>query len=204
LNSRSHQPVLRTLTDRFQLDTIHQQILTKLTSNQGEQPLYVLANQPLNKNEHNTFFIQITLRQPIVDEKFSFDIIYQSDESKRTNELTGPIFNEEISRLQSEFDEKFERIFQLKGKYNMTKKHIHFARSTLSNLIGGISYFTGKIEDFLMKQTNKHLFLQVNHWSQKPIKKLRIYIFQRVYTRLYHRVHFFLEVSSGMKAFTIF
>jgi len=47
-------------------------------------------------------------------------------------------------RLQKQFDERFENIFQLKTKQNMDSKKIQFARSTLSNLIGGISYFTGK------------------------------------------------------------
>ena len=102
-----------------------------------------MTNQALKTNEHNTFFVQITLKQPIVDEKFSFDIIYQSESVDE--ELTGEFFNKEIHRLQKQFDQRFENIFQLKGKYNMTKKHIHFARSTLSNLIGGISYFTGKV-----------------------------------------------------------
>ena len=36
-------------------------------------------------------------------------------------------------------------IFQLKAKQNMDPKKIHFAKSTFSNLIGGISYFTGKL-----------------------------------------------------------
>ena len=77
---------------------------------------------------------------------FSFDIIYQSDSSahERKQDLTDNYFNEEIYRLQQQFDERFEDIFQLKTRQNMDTKKIHFAKSTLSNLIGGISYFTGK------------------------------------------------------------
>jgi uncharacterized protein YwqG len=83
-----------------------------------------------------------------VNERFSFDIIYQSDSSdnERKQDLTGVYFNEEILRLQKEFDQHFENIFQLKTKQNMDEKTINFARSTLSNLIGGISYFTGKLK----------------------------------------------------------
>ncbi|CAF4619009.1 unnamed protein product, partial [Rotaria magnacalcarata] len=75
---------------------------------------------------------------------FSFDIIYQSDSSnnEREQDLTGFYFNEEITRLQKQFDERFENIFQLKTKQNMDAKKIQFAKSTLSNLIGGVSYFT--------------------------------------------------------------
>jgi mannosyl-oligosaccharide glucosidase len=118
----------------------------KLSSNPPEQPFYILNNQLFKESEHNTFFVQITLRQPLIDEKFSFDIIYQSDSlnNQREEDLTGFYFNQEIIRLKKEFDQRFENIFQLKTKQNMTEKQIHFARSTLSNLIGGISYFTGK------------------------------------------------------------
>lgn len=146
LNTLSHQPIVRTLTDVFQLDTIHRDILTKLTSNPPKQPFYVLADQTLKNFEHNTFFVQITLRQPLIDELFSFDIIYQSDSSddERKQDLTGAYFAEEILRLQQQFDQRFESIFKLKTKQNMDEKKINFARSTLSNLIGGVSYFTGK------------------------------------------------------------
>lgn len=90
--------------------------------------------------------MQLTLSQPQINEPFSFDIIYQSDSSnaQRQQELTGNYFNDEIIRLQRQFDERFESIFQLKNKANIDAKKIQFARSTLSNLIGGISYFTGK------------------------------------------------------------
>ncbi len=128
------------------MDKIHENILTKLTQASREQPYFILADQPFKDFEHNTFFIQLTLTQPIASETFSFDIIYQSDSSnnKREQDLTGSYFNEEINRLQKQYDERFENIFQLKTKQNMDSKKIHFARSTLSNLIGGISYFTGK------------------------------------------------------------
>jgi mannosyl-oligosaccharide glucosidase len=128
------------------LDKIHENILTKLTSTSREQPFFLLTDQSFKDFEHNTLFIQLTLTQPQVNEVFSFDIIYQSDSSKdeREQDLTGYYFNEELTRLQKQFDERFENIFQLKTKQNMDGKKIQFAKSTLSNLIGGISYFTGK------------------------------------------------------------
>ncbi len=146
LNTPSNQVVIRTLTDVFQLDKIHENLLTKLTSNSRDQPYFLLGEQPFKDFEHNTFFVQLTLKQPVAGESFSFDIIYQSDSSNniREQDLTGYYFNEEIIRLQKQFDERFENIFQLKTKQNMDSKKIQFARSTLSNLIGGISYFTGK------------------------------------------------------------
>ncbi|CAF2973488.1 unnamed protein product [Rotaria sp. Silwood2] len=146
LNTQINQVLTRTLTDIFQLDKIHENLLTKLITNSYEQPYVLLMDQPFKDFEHNTFFIQLTLKQPLANEIFSFDIIYQSDSSsnEREQDLTGYYFNEEINRLQKQFDERFENIFQLKTKQNMDIKKIHFAKSTLSNLIGGISYFTGK------------------------------------------------------------
>ena len=151
LNTLAHQPAVRTLTDVFQLDTIHRDILKKLTANPPKQPFFVLIDQRLQEVEHNTFFIQITLRQPLASETFSFDIIYQSDSSdkERIQDLTGSYFNEEILRLQKQFDRHFENVFQLKTKQNMGESKIRFARTTLSNLIGGISYFSGKFDFFL-------------------------------------------------------
>lgn len=142
LNTLAHQPIIRTLTDRFQLDTIHQDLLRKFTVNPPEQPFYLLAYQPFREDEHNTFFLQMTLRQPMVEERFSFDVIYQSDSStnERERDLTGEYFDQEINRLKKQFDQRFEKIFQLK----MNEKYVNFARSTLSNLLGGISYFSGQ------------------------------------------------------------
>ena len=145
VNTRQHQPIVRTLTDVFQLDKIHEQVLTKLSSKQAH---YLLVDQPFKDFEHNTFFVQVTLAQPLAGQTFSFDVIYQSDSSNRQREqdLAGNYFNDELARLQKQFDERFETIFQLKNKQNMDAKKISFARATLSNLIGGISYFTGRVK----------------------------------------------------------
>ena len=133
------------MTDVFQLDTIHQHILNKLTANPPQQPYILLVDQPLKSAEHNTLFVQITLQQPSLDQPFFFDVIYQSDSSteERQQDLTGSYFAEELIRLQQEYDQRFEQIFQLKAKQKMDEKSIQFARSTLSHLVGGISYFTG-------------------------------------------------------------
>lgn len=146
MNTRSNQVILRTLTDAFSLEKVHENILTKLSGTSREQPYFLLVDQPFKDFEHNTFFVQLTLTQPQANEPFSFDMIYQSDSGndQRQQELTGNYFNDEITRLQKQFDDRFENIFQLKNKANMDAKKIAFARSTLSNLIGGISYFTGR------------------------------------------------------------
>lgn len=157
LNTRQHQPIVRTLTDVFQLDKIHEQMLTKLSSKQAH---YLLAEQPFKDFEHNTFFVQVTLAQPLPGQTFSFDIIYQSDSSnrQRQQDLTGNYFTEELARLQKQFDDRFETIFQLKNKQNMDAKKINFARSTLSNLIGGISYFTGTLKS-IERETDELLLV---------------------------------------------
>lgn len=142
-NRAQHRPVVAKLTDVFELDKIHDQTLKKLNMKNNH---YALVDQPFKDFEHNTFVFQITLLQPIPGQTFSLDIVFQSDssESQRRQDLTGQRFNDEIARHQRQFDEKFENIFQLKSKFNFEPKKLLFARSTLSNLLGGLAYFTGK------------------------------------------------------------
>ena len=126
------------------MEKIHEQILNKFST---QQSLFLLTEQTLKDFEHNTFIVQLTLPEMNGgQDTFSFDVIYQSDSSNRhrQEDLTGGHFQEQMIKFQKQFDEKFENIFQLKSKQNFDSKKIQFAKSTLSNLIGGISYFTGK------------------------------------------------------------
>jgi len=135
--------LLRTLTDVFTLDKIHQEILPKFSL---EQNFYLLTEQNLKDFQHNTLIVQLTIPQVPVGQAFSFDVVFQSDSSNRfrTEDLTGTFFTEQLTKFQKQFDERFENIFQLKTKQNFDTKKIQFAKSTLSNLLGGISFFTGQ------------------------------------------------------------
>jgi hypothetical protein len=152
-NSSAKAGLLRTMTDRFQLDTIHQTILEKLSSNPPKQPFILLNEQLLNTSTHNTLLVQMTWKSMSIDEQYSFDIVFQSDSSRheRTHELSGKFFADELIRLQQQFDQRFEQIFQLQSKQHMNISDIRFARSTLSNLIGGISFFTGNTQSSLVR-----------------------------------------------------
>jgi len=57
--------------------------------------------------------------------------------------VSGSVFADKIFDLRQDFDNRFESIFQLKDK-SYSHTHQHFARSTLSNLIGGIGYWHGE------------------------------------------------------------
>ena len=50
-NTRSKPAILSTLTDVFQLDKIHENILTKLKTNSHEQPYLLLDKQPFKDFE---------------------------------------------------------------------------------------------------------------------------------------------------------
>ncbi|CAF0888227.1 unnamed protein product [Didymodactylos carnosus] len=153
--AHSQIPIIRSLTERLPLHNVHQTILRRLVpydtasasnsrkQQQQQDRYFVLQDQEIKYYEHNFFILQLTLPQPVV-QPFTFDIIYESDSVNRQNELSGVHFNELITQLQKQFDERFESIFQLKTKQNMEIKKINFARSTLSNLLGGIAYFTGQ------------------------------------------------------------
>lgn len=150
--------LLRTLTDVFSLEKIHQEVLTKFSS---EQNFYLLTEQTLKDFQHNTVIVQLTIPQLNTQHGFSFDVVFQSDSSARhrTNELTGPFFAEQLAKFQKQFDERFETIFQLKTKQNFDAKKIQFAKSTLSNLLGGISYFTGEPERRRREETSLRVVL---------------------------------------------
>ncbi len=80
---------------------------------------------------------------------FQFDVIFESKSLKedpahpQQGQLTGSVFNAALDQAQKNFDKKFEDIFAL-SKANFSLPAIAMAKHTLSNLIGGIGFFTGR------------------------------------------------------------
>ncbi|XP_037937981.1 alpha-glucosidase 2 [Teleopsis dalmanni] len=90
----------------------------------------------------NFIAIQITAEMD-----FTMDITYQSTSGFSIGELIPkpPIAREFTNNLQAkiaEFDNRFENTFQLRAK-GFTADEIKFAKSALSNMLGGIGYFYG-------------------------------------------------------------
>lgn len=82
-----------------------------------------------------------------------FEVIFESqslrDELKEKKlpeptELKGGEFDSILAELHGKFTEKFENIFKLKEKQNLTSSAVIMAHAAFSNLIGGIGFFTGQ------------------------------------------------------------
>jgi mannosyl-oligosaccharide glucosidase len=83
---------------------------------------------------------------------FEFNLIFESqslrEELKENNleqlpELSGQVFDSALQDCLDKFNNKFEEKFKLKEK-NFSSAAINMAQSALSNLIGGIGFFTGQ------------------------------------------------------------
>ncbi len=80
---------------------------------------------------------------------FQFDVIFESESSKEEStqpkpaRLTGPVFDAALAQAQFDFNKKFEDTFGL-SKAEFSLSAIDMAKHTLSNLIGGIGFFTGR------------------------------------------------------------
>ncbi|RHZ88789.1 hypothetical protein Glove_21g288 [Diversispora epigaea] len=124
--------------------------------------LYTLNNEV---RENANFYIF----QKMVEVPFQFDIFFESDSSpNHIEDLTKSL---EIS--SQGYDVKFEKVFGLAAK-GFDDKHIYFAQTMLSNLIGGIGYFYGSSivdrsyteDDY--EEFDENFSLKNNHRKSKP------------------------------------
>lgn len=100
----------------------------------------MLAGNLLQGDEKNSNFVatQITGIVP-----FTLDVIFESGSfGVREETLSGQTYTNLLEKHKSTFNEKFEKVFNLKQK-GFNTKSIKFAQAALSNLIGGIGYFYG-------------------------------------------------------------
>lgn len=81
---------------------------------------------------------QVTVNLP-----FQLVVMFESGSFlQRPEPLLGEAYHTEITNRLVEFDERFEKTFQLKDK-GYDAKHISFAKAALSNMLGSIGYFYG-------------------------------------------------------------
>ncbi|XP_030378998.1 mannosyl-oligosaccharide glucosidase GCS1 [Scaptodrosophila lebanonensis] len=97
---------------------------------------------PTKGHEPNFIAIQITAE---VD--FTLDITYQSTSGFALGDSipkppTAREYTESLQAKLQEFDQRFEKAFQLRAK-GYSLEEIRFAKSAFSNMIGGIGYFYG-------------------------------------------------------------
>ena len=121
------------------------------------------AYQPIE--DSNFIAYQITGTLP-----FEFDILFESDslreefksngnDLKELPELNGEFFEKTLTDHQNNFVDRFEKTFMLKDK-QFSASAISMAQATLSNVLGGIGFFTG--QSIVKSQSNKEPVL---YWS---------------------------------------
>jgi mannosyl-oligosaccharide glucosidase len=107
---------------------------------------------------------------------FEFEIIYESNSLRKEyeeknlsppKELKGLEFDSVLSDWHTSFSNKFESLFQLREK-NFSSMSIMMAQATLSNLLGGIGFFTG--QSIVKSLNNKEpvLYWQSNLYTAVP------------------------------------
>ena len=96
--------------------------------------VFTVANQAGDGNLH---FIQKVFRGA-----FEFDILFSSGSSPKR--LSSDDVTKQIKDVSKSFGSRFEKLFAPKHPFDKTK-YTKFAKSMLSNLIGGIGYFYGDI-----------------------------------------------------------
>lgn len=76
---------------------------------------------------------------------FSFEVVYQSESSLNDNpvELKQSEFDSLLSRLNTNFQNKFESVFKLRERKH-SDAEIMVAQAALSNMLGGLGFFYGQ------------------------------------------------------------
>ncbi|KAK3094634.1 hypothetical protein FSP39_004266 [Pinctada imbricata] len=98
---------------------------------------------------------QITAEIP-----FQMEVAFESVSFiDRPNRLRSNAFSEELQKHAENFDKKFTEVFDLENK-GYSKDEIDFAKSAMSNMIGGIGYFYGS--SLVKSKYNKE---PVDYWE---------------------------------------
>ncbi|KAF1921735.1 glycoside hydrolase [Ampelomyces quisqualis] len=95
----------------------------------------VLHNKLGNGNMH---FVQMTCHG-----KFEFDVLYSSHAAARA--MTAAELTRELESTIRSFNKNFGRVFAPKHPFQ-NDQHIAFSQYVLSNLLGGLGYFTGTMQ----------------------------------------------------------
>ncbi len=103
---------------------------------------------------------------------FEFDVMFESnslrDEANHVPvELKGEEFDSALSNWHGKFAKKFEETFQLKIK-NLSSSAQIMAQSTLSNLLGGIGFFSGQSLVKSLYNQEKVLYWPANLYTAVP------------------------------------
>ncbi|XP_004065937.1 mannosyl-oligosaccharide glucosidase [Oryzias latipes] len=103
-------------------------------------PHHPNQQKPVDSRTESDFVVhQVTVQLP-----FQIEVLFESGSFfDRPNQLVGSVMTQELERRKAEFNAKLESIFGLESK-GFSQAHIKFAKTALSNMLGGLGYFHGQ------------------------------------------------------------
>lgn len=129
------------------LENLKKTVLENLVGFQtkkGSRRLYVTRGTVLSaddrerKRSPNFVLTQVTVMPP-----YELEVIFESGSFRdRPNTLSGEHFDRELSEHTAKFDERFDKLFNLRAK-GFSEGDNEAAKEVLSNMVGGIGYFYG-------------------------------------------------------------
>lgn len=107
------------------------------------------------KRTPNFVLTQVTVMPP-----YEMEVIFESGSfAERPNTLSGDVFEKSLLDHSSKFDDKFDKLFNLRAK-GFSEADNEAAKEILSNMVGGIGYFYGS--SFVQSVHNKD---PVEYWK---------------------------------------
>lgn len=129
------------------LETLQETVMHNLVvfqSKKGTRRLHVTGGNSFSFEDNerrrtpNFVLTQVTVMPP-----YEMEVVFESASfSDRPNTLSGEQFDKELLAYTAQFDEKFNKVFQLPNK-GFTDADNEVAKEILSNMVGGIGYFYG-------------------------------------------------------------
>ena len=125
----------------------------------GGSHVGIVADDP---GEGNLHFMQGSF-----DGGFEFDILFSSD----VNTMTSTSLTDGIQDAMSAFGKSFESVYAPQSPFQ-DEQHIKFSQSLLSNLMGGIGYFSGKSK-VDVSSASGYTETSPNFWEKAPSAQSR-------------------------------
>ncbi|KAI0240630.1 Mannosyl-oligosaccharide glucosidase [Lamellibrachia satsuma] len=122
-------------------DTVKRTFRVFYWDKKKQMPYYGLGGTVLpegvDRSQANFVVYQVTTTLP-----YEMEVNFESGSSVAVHRLTGQTFVSQMDDHLHRYDRKFESLFGLK-KRGFSSVHQSFAKTALSNMIGGIGYFYG-------------------------------------------------------------
>ncbi|KAE9418888.1 hypothetical protein Angca_008231, partial [Angiostrongylus cantonensis] len=132
--------------DEVHLDHLNDLLLINTRALESDSGLVYQLDQQKPNNEGRFAALQLNIHT-----ETEIEIAFSTS---RAEAKTGPKFQKELAKRESDFNSRFERSFHLEGK-NYLLVELQMAKVALSNMLGGIGYWYG--------------YNRVGHWGDASV-----------------------------------